>query len=547
MNGCQDGNNSTSGSRLHGNKQVHLKDSTCQRKLRICCSVDSALDNYCNEETVLQTQCVCRNSKLAFLDETITCGFDIKHTLSLKAYTRVEERISKTFGIIPHRIDDETQCAERSNFDCTFAYQRNLAQTESCQCQVQRWLQCRSHPRSTDIFDTNLTMEPLYSYPPVRCKRTCLYSGFRKLLYFSSHLQSSRRISISVFCRFFLFFMLLTLPIHSSSSKIDEQQSKNVVHKRCAKTGQETTSHHLRNYRTLYTEAGSCSRSFSNRTLFCQQLPHCLPIRNTYLWVNPVLQGNYHFTMSNISTTLPDKIFVVNASASMPVNQEDVNRRCGVSTELKQMGYKLFCQGIPLYKLFKNDLICFASQPNSCIDELEKIEEADKMAEKYYNQFFDVMFRYATPYTYSTIGNKDNCLAAYKKWICSVSHDVYEYNETCHRNKSPWCPSICSKTEQNCPFFRVFNDTKLRGGQPVFICRGYDVMPTDSQTDQSCSRFSTTEDENKTIYNNHPTTSGGKIFEDRVDSKRNAAHVNFSRFLLTWFCVFIVLMQILIL
>ena len=75
-------------------------------------------------------------------------------------------------------------------------------------------------------------------------------------------------------------------------------------------------------------------------------------------------------------------------------------------------------------------------------------------------------------------------------------------------------------------------------------------MPTDSQTDQSCSQFSTTEDENKTIYNNRPTTSGGKIFENVniVDSKRNAAHINFfSRFLLTWFCVFIVLMQILIL
>lgn len=96
----------------------------------------------------------------------------------------------------------------------------------------------------------------------------------------------------------------------------------------------------------------------------------------------------------------------------------------------------------------------------------------DEKAREDYEEFSKTMNKYITPNDF-IISNEScgrcnkilQCLYYYKQWVCSTR--CGKYMTTMDRFK------VCIATEKLCPIFRIFDNTKIRGGQPVFLCRGF--------------------------------------------------------------------------
>uniref|UniRef100_H2ZM72 FZ domain-containing protein n=1 Tax=Ciona savignyi TaxID=51511 RepID=H2ZM72_CIOSA len=119
-----------------------------------------------------------------------------------------------------------------------------------------------------------------------------------------------------------------------------------------------------------------------------------------------------------------------------------------------------------------------------CLEELVKIKEADHLAKGNFLIFSKTMGKYATPDNYTIWPEfKNQCLKSYKAWICSQFHQVYHLNHQCRKVRIKPCNSFCLNVEAACPIFRIFHSTKLRGGQPAFICNGFHIKDDEGSND----------------------------------------------------------------
>nr|XP_039250725.1 uncharacterized protein LOC120328334 [Styela clava] len=139
-----------------------------------------------------------------------------------------------------------------------------------------------------------------------------------------------------------------------------------------------------------------------------------------------------------------------------------------------------FCDQYPISRYLDYEQLqqckeggCNPDRGNNCCNHMTVVLQNDEKASADVSRFLSTLSKYATSESYSVQWSIDQCKRSYKNWICSHHHDIFGDNGQGSRVKINVCKSVCTTVATSCPFFRVHNKTKLYGGQPTFLCEGF--------------------------------------------------------------------------
>nr|CAB3262972.1 uncharacterized protein LOC100186046 [Phallusia mammillata] len=177
------------------------------------------------------------------------------------------------------------------------------------------------------------------------------------------------------------------------------------------------------------------------------------------------------------------------------------------------------------YSMGNCNFSCNQMKPENQYCNVERVLDNDYTAYQAYVVFRNMFRKYATPDNYSIKGNESECLHSYKSWICAQRHKLYGTDGNGTRAPLVPCDRYCREVEASCPFFRIFNRTKLRGGQPTFICKGYDIENPAPPRTKGCHYFelANSESVNQPVTRKTPETfSQTTVYKIRNTDQRLA-------------------------
>ncbi|XP_026694314.2 uncharacterized protein LOC100186046 [Ciona intestinalis] len=376
--------------------------------------------------------------------------------------------------------------ATRSN--CMFCVQANsLKQTKlkpsRCCCRLYRCAEISPQNRSCEFPLVCAATTPFYAYPPTRRKSSWIsvlnLNSLFTFAYYSILLKSNFTNWLRTT---FLMVLIFTFPLHTMAVKKDSLKCPSF------KANCSSSVFYSNNQTTAKESSGTTSSpTCPHCDHVCQQLINCAK-QGTCVYNSNENQVTSDRTLQNRSPNIK-----IVSSDSYTNDRLRNSAKCG-TYKLTSLGLDLFCDDLPLFSLLSMELNvgststmpypnCTSSssiencEHSKCLNELNRIKEQDQFAKRNYLVFAATMEKYATPDNYSIWPSfKTQCLVGYKSWICSQNHQVHRLDHNCRKKRIWPCKSLCLNVEASCPVFRIFSFTKLRGGQPAFICHGFDLQ-----------------------------------------------------------------------
>jgi len=98
---------------------------------------------------------------------------------------------------------------------------------------------------------------------------------------------------------------------------------------------------------------------------------------------------------------------------------------------------------------------------------ITRFMECSSLARQDFENFLNLINKYVYRVEYvisKSEAQMDECIKNYKKWICLFRCGGFFNIDSV---------SVCENVEKLCPVFRIFTETKIRGGQPVYMCTGF--------------------------------------------------------------------------
>ncbi|XP_006822951.1 NALCN channel auxiliary factor 2-like isoform X2 [Saccoglossus kowalevskii] len=149
-----------------------------------------------------------------------------------------------------------------------------------------------------------------------------------------------------------------------------------------------------------------------------------------------------------------------------------------------------FCTSIPFLNLFSNskENCLTLSDPQECSVCMHTLQQNDSAVRTMFGYFADILDRYDCNDSFSVLWQCEDCLVAYKDWMCAMELGFYENGE-----KVLPCLDICHKVAAQCPYL-LPNFTYT--GLPVFFCPDYRDLKFNPiyGTQPTCFRCSTSND-----------------------------------------------------
>ncbi|XP_070538998.1 NALCN channel auxiliary factor 1-like [Ptychodera flava] len=186
--------------------------------------------------------------------------------------------------------------------------------------------------------------------------------------------------------------------------------------------------------------------------------------------------GNVFAWRTCSSTSIPEYFVPLPCNNNLGIDEqcfhltgEFVDDLCNITAECrtKQRDIRLpFCTSIPFSNLFadSSENCLSLSQPEECRTCLHNILANDTSVKMIFQDFTDIIGRYDCDHGFSDIFGCDDCLIAYKEWICATEFRFYENGELIRP-----CFETCGKVAARCPYL-LPNITYT--GLPTFVCPG---------------------------------------------------------------------------